>query len=198
MTCIVIWIKITFFILFFKKISVQNQRRKVILLGDFGVGKSSIFSRYLDIPYDPTSNITSYGTKRITVNDKEITLMLFDTSGQEAYRSIAPLYFMGSYGAIIVYDVTNTRSFENASNWINKTKEMWNNNIPMILVGNKCDLISSVEISTQNGKSLADQYDIPFIEVSAIENTNIEQIFSILFGNERWVIYFIYSISIKR
>lgn len=114
-----------------------------------------------------------YFTKEEKVNDKVIRVKIWDTAGQEQYKSLTRNFYRNSDGVIIVYDVTNKSSFEKIQEWVQSIKDNTEKNIKMILIGNKIDLPR--EVTTEEGKKLAEHYDIPFFETSAKDNIGISE-----------------------
>jgi len=114
-----------------------------------------------------------YFKKNLLIEDHKINLKIWDTAGQEQYRSITRNFYKNSNGVIVAYDVTDRESFEKVQYWIEKVKENTADNIKMILIGNKIDLLRSV--STEEGRFLAKEHNIPFFETSAKENLGINE-----------------------
>lgn len=170
-----------------------NYYLKFIIVGDANVGKSCLLLRFIDNKYRDNHDITigvEFGMKIIKLDDKLIKLQIWDTAGQEAFRSIIRCYYRNSAGVILVYDITNRQSFNNVKFWLNEIKNYTSDNTSIILVGNKCDLdtsftdnISLREVSEDEGKELANEYNLLFIESSAKNSYNIDNIFTILSNN---------------
>ena len=160
---------------------------KICILGDSGVGKTNLVIRFtencfsLNIP--PTIGY-DYKSKKINIKDsnKEAKLQIWDTAGQERYLSLSKTIFQKVNGVILVYDITKKDSFDNIPKWIKIINE-YNSTLPIILVGNKTDKIDERIITTEEGKQLADEYKMDFIESSALNGENVEKIFT-QFGNE--------------
>ena len=159
---------------------------KVVVIGEGAVGKSSITIRTcygkFDRAYISTIGV-EFGTKTYTIERQEITMQIWDTAGQERFRFLQPAYYRGSHGALLVYDVTRAESLKNLPIWIDDLVSNIEKSIPMILVGNKCDLDFVRAVTEREGDSLAeklsDQYNsvIPFYETSAKTNQNVEEVF---------------------
>jgi small GTP-binding protein len=161
---------------------------KYVIIGDSSVGKTSIIKRYTHNTFEENHRSTigiDFIIKNIDIDNKRIKLQIWDTAGQERFKHITTMYYKSAHAFIIVYDVTKVDSFNNITNWIaeinNKKSETF---IPAvsILVGNKIDS-ENREISYEEGASLAQQYGMLFIEVSAKEDTNVESLFRILTRN---------------
>ena len=156
---------------------------KLVLIGDSGVGKTNILSRYnnneFSLATQPTVGV-EFGNKVIKKENKSIKLQLWDTAGQERYKAITNAFYKGSKGAFVVYDITRKSSFLNIDNWIGELKTNGSDDILIILVGNKTDLEDKREVSTDDGEKKAKQYGIAFCETSALQGKNIEHAFNIL------------------
>ena len=116
--------------------------------------------------------------KNIQVNDRTIRVQIWDTAGQEAFRSITRSYYKSSTVAFIVYDITNKTSFANIASWLNECREMCYKDILICLVGNKTDLESSRVVTKEQGQKFADDNGLLFFETSAQDGTNIEALFT--------------------
>ncbi len=163
---------------------------KFALLGDSSVGKTSIFKKISTGQFF-LENIATLGTdkKSIEYNDIEIEtngktekksflIELFDTAGQERYRSITKNYIKGSDGIILIYDLTNKASFKNINTWLKGISENIDiNKTSFVLVGNKCDCDDLRQVSLEEGQNLAQEKGFPFFETSVKNNININQSF---------------------
>ena len=154
---------------------------KVVLIGDTSVGKTNILSKYLTNDFDPDSKATvgvEFGTKNFKIEDNIVKVQIWDTAGQERYRSITNAYYKGAKGSLLVYDITNPKTFESIDRWLSDLKVNGDENISVVLVGNKSDLESDRKVSTQQGKEKAEFYKLAFLETSALNGNNIEKAFS--------------------
>jgi len=153
---------------------------KLLLIGDSGVGKSCLLLRFADHTYTE-SYISTIGVdfkiRTIELDGKTIKLQIWDTAGQERFRTITSSYYRGAHGIIVVYDVTDTESFNNVKQWLNEIDRYACENVNKLLVGNKCDLVSKKAVNYETAKALADKLDIPFLETSAKAATNVEKAF---------------------
>ncbi|KAJ1983425.1 GTP-binding protein [Dimargaris verticillata] len=153
---------------------------KLLLIGDSGVGKSCLLLRFSDDSFTP-SFITTIGIdfkiRTIELDGKRIKLQIWDTAGQERFRTITTAYYRGAMGILLVYDVTDERSFNNIHNWIRNVEQHANEGVNRILIGNKCDIDEKKVISKEQGQSLADEYHIRFLETSAKSNINVDEAF---------------------
>jgi small GTP-binding protein len=128
---------------------------KVVLIGDSGVGKSNILTRYLKDEFSLNTKTTvgvEFGTKQIAVDDIKIKAQIWDTAGQERYRSITNAYYKGSKGALLVYDITKRNTFENVDRWLEEFKKNCDPDISIILIGNKFDLENDREVTVEEGQ----------------------------------------------
>ena len=159
---------------------------KLMLLGDSTVGKTSILKRYSKNQFNP-NYISSIGvdfeTKYIKVGKKTINLQIWDTAGQERFKVIAKNYYNKSDGFIIVYDITNKKSFDSVSNWVDQIKESATNDNKNIILGNKCDLENERKVSKIEGDNLAKTHKGKFFEVSAQNGKNIDKSFLSIIQN---------------
>ena len=142
---------------------------------------SNILSRFTYGRFNPEHEITigcEFMAKNIQVNDRNVRVQIWDTAGQEAFRSITRSYYKNSTCAFIVYDITNKKSFSDVASWLNECKEMCYKEILLCLVGNKTDLESKRVVSKEEGQKFADDNGLLFIETSAHDGTNIEELFN--------------------
>jgi small GTP-binding protein len=152
---------------------------KVVLLGDSGVGKSSLVCRFVHGTFHPFLEPTigaAFLSQTLAVkhNTRRVLLKLWDTAGQERFQSLTPLYFRGAQAAILVYDVCRLHSFETLKRWIRELPEL-----PAILVvvGNKSDLAEHRSVLESTARSYAKTIDAFYIETSAKENVNVTELF---------------------
>ena len=154
---------------------------KIVLIGDTSVGKTNILSKYLTDEFDPESKATvgvEFGTKSFKIENNIVKVQIWDTAGQERYRSITNAYYKGAKGSLLVYDITNKKSFDNLEKWISDLKTNGDDKISIILLGNKSDLEDKRVISTEEGKKKAEYYKFAFMETSALNGNNIEKAFN--------------------
>lgn len=148
---------------------------KFIMVGDSGVGKSNISSRFIKNQFDIESKTTlgvEFFTKDVIINHTNIKVQLWDTAGQERYKSIVTSYYRGAIGIILVYDISNRTSFNNLIFWLQQIETYCPNNIKILIIGNKNDLTDR-EISLEEGRLFANQLGALFMEVSALHNYKI-------------------------
>lgn len=114
-------------------------------------------------------------TKKETINDKQYKIKIWDTAGQEQYRSLTRNFFHSAEGILLIYDITNLDSFEKVKTWINCIQDNASENIKVVLIGSKCDLEKSRAVSTEDGKQLASHLKLQFYETSSLTNHNIRE-----------------------
>ena len=149
-------------------------------MGDSGVGKSCIILRYIENNFS-TNLMNSIGVdfklKNIELDNKKIKLQIWDTAGQERFRTITTSCYKGAHAILIVFDITDRESFEHVRNWMADIDKFAKEGVLRILVGNKCDLENSRQVRKEEGNEIANKYGIKYIETSAKETTNIEDLF---------------------
>jgi len=154
---------------------------KILLLGDWSVGKTCFLMRYTENTFTEIHLSTvgiDYKLKNVTLdNNKVVKTQIWDTAGQERYKTITKSYIKGANGIILIYDITNKSSFEGIKNWIRQIKETVNSRVCVALVANKIDKESERVISKDEGEKLANELQYPFYEASAKEGININECF---------------------
>ena len=158
---------------------------KILLLGDSGVGKSSLLLRYTKNEFisDMRSTIgVEFALKYITIDNYQLKIQIWDTAGMERYRSITNAYYKGAKGVIVLYDICRKKSFENVDKWIDDFKSKADDDAVIILIGNKSDLDDKREVSKEEGESKAQMNKFAFMETSAKGNNNVQKAFETLFG----------------
>ena len=156
---------------------------KIVLIGDSGVGKTNILSRYLTNEFSLTTQATvgvEFGSKIIKKGEKLIKLQIWDTAGQERYKSITSAYYKGAKGAFVVYDITRAKTFKNIDRWILELKANGNEDILIVLIGNKLDLEKSREVLVDDVKKKAEELKVAYFETSALDGSNIEHAFDVI------------------
>lgn len=154
---------------------------KLVLIGDSGVGKSNLLSRFArnEFSLDSKSTIgVEFATRTIGVEDKVIKAQIWDTAGQERYRAITSAYYRGAVGALLVYDVTRHVTFENVERWLKELRDHTGENTVIMLVGNKADLRHLRAVSVEDGHAFAEKEKTYFMETSALESMNVENAFT--------------------
>ena len=158
-----------------------NYHYKHIIIGDSLSGKSSYMNKLL---YDTFSNDKTttigvdFGVMYVTINNKTLKNHIWDTAGQETFKSIIRSYYRNADGCILTFDVTNRKSFENINKWINEL-QLYSDfeKLSVIIIGNKIDLENQRAVSIEEAEELSLKYDIPYIEVSVKNDINIKRAF---------------------
>jgi small GTP-binding protein len=158
----------------------SNSLTLVVLIGDSGVGKSNLLSRFTRNEFNLESKSTigvEFATRSIKVQNKTVKSQIWDTAGQERYRAITSAYYRGAVGALLVYDITKRQTFENCEKWLKELHDYAVQNIVIMLVGNKSDLKHLRAVSTDEAKAFAEKNKLHFMETSALDATNVEPAF---------------------
>ncbi|CAH8354472.1 unnamed protein product [Eruca vesicaria subsp. sativa] len=153
---------------------------KIVLIGDSGVGKSNILSRFTRNEFCLESKSTigvEFATRTLQVEGKTVKAQIWDTAGQERYRAITSAYYRGAVGALLVYDITKRQTFENVLRWLRELRDHADSNIVIMMAGNKSDLNHLRSVADEDGRSLAEKEGLSFLETSALEASNIEKAF---------------------
>ncbi|KAK7572140.1 hypothetical protein V9T40_014612 [Parthenolecanium corni] len=153
---------------------------KLLLIGDSGVGKTSVLFRFSEDAFNTTFISTigiDFKIRTIEMDGKRIKLQIWDTAGQERFRTITTAYYRGAMGIILVYDVTDAKTFENIKNWIRNIEENASADVEKILLGNKCELEDRRQVTKERGERLAVEHGIKFLETSAKTGANVEEAF---------------------
>ena len=156
---------------------------KVILIGDSGVGKTNIMSKFLKNQFMEESKATigvEFGSKLFNHEGHKIKAQIWDTAGQEKYKAITGAYYKGSKGALVVYDITQKKTFENIEKWVNDLKAAGDPKITIILIGNKNDLDDKRQVSKDQGEEKARSFGCAFLETSAYSGDNIDKAFNLM------------------
>jgi small GTP-binding protein len=166
--------------------SPQEKQFKLLLIGEQAVGKSSLMNRYVDNVFE----VNIMGTagldlkkKVVEINKEKVKVYIFDTAGQERFRTIAKNQYKKADAIIIIYDVTDRKSFECVNDWINSIKSDVDPVMERLLIGNKIDLVNERTVSQKEGNKIAEKYAMPFIETSAKESLNVEEAFIKVINN---------------
>ncbi len=153
---------------------------KYIIIGDAAVGKSNILLRYIQGDFREEYQLTigvEFGAKNIDIGNKKFRIQVWDTAGQENYRSITRAYYKNSVCAIVVYDISKKESFANISSWIEDCMDQTPKTIRIVLVGNKSDLEDKREVTIEEGQDFAKKNNLMFFETSAKTGDNISKVF---------------------
>ncbi|KAM0474861.1 hypothetical protein ACHAPX_007382 [Trichoderma viride] len=153
---------------------------KLVFLGEQSVGKTSLITRFMydsfDNMYQATIGI-DFLSKTMYLEDRTVRLQLWDTAGQERFRSLIPSYIRDSSVAVVVYDISNAKSFQNTKKWIDDVRAERGNDVIIVLVGNKTDLNDKREVTTQQGEEEAKRQGLRFVETSAKLGHNVQNLF---------------------
>jgi len=157
---------------------------KVVLLGESGVGKSSLVLRYVEGQFSPVTKSTigaSFFTKRLLYDGVKAKLQIWDTAGQERFRSLAPMFYRGAAAAVVIYDITNGASFERMKSWVKELQNNVKEEIVLVIVGNKADQAASRAVDT----SVVEEFvracgAASYFETSAKNNVNVDECFAFI------------------
>eukprot|EP00250_Pteridium_aquilinum_P026445 c33021_g1_i1 orf=481-1137(+) len=153
---------------------------KVVLIGDSAVGKSQLLNRFARNEFTLDSKATigvEFQTRTIVVDQKTVKAQIWDTAGQERYRAVTSAYYRGAVGAMLVYDVTKRQTFDHIARWLEELRSHADNNIVIMLIGNKTDLGTLRAVPTEDAKEFAEKEGLFFLETSALEATNVDTAF---------------------
>ena len=153
---------------------------KLLIIGDSGVGKSSLLLRFADNTFSG-SYITTIGVdfkiRTVTIDGQRIKLQIWDTAGQERFRAVTRSYYRGAAGALMVYDITRRSTYNHLSSWLTDTRNLTNPSTVIFLIGNKCDLEGQRDVTYEEAKQFADENGLMFVEASAKTGQNVEEAF---------------------
>lgn len=166
------------------KIGIEPPMRKfkILMLGDSGVGKSSLINRWTADTFNPTLVGTvgvDFKAKKVQLPSENINVQVWDTAGQEQFHKITTSYYRGANGILLVYDISDHSSFNNVEYWIKNIKQHASASVHIALVGNKLDLRTpdSNTVAFEMGSSLAAKFNVPYFETSAKDSTNVDGAF---------------------
>ena len=145
-----------------------------------GVGKSCLLLQFTDKRFQPVHDLTigvEFGARMVNIENKQVKLQIWDTAGQESFRSITRSYYRGAAGALLVYDITRRDTFKHLSTWLEEARQHSQSNMTIMLIGNKNDLEHRRAVSFEEGKAFADANGLIFMETSAKTAFNVEQAF---------------------
>ena len=158
----------------------ENYKFKVVVVGDSGVGKTNLIKRFINNEFKSDSKATvgvEFLSKNFIINNEIFKIEIWDTAGQERYKSITSAYYKGAKGAFVVYDLTRRATFTNIEKWIGELKTCGNEDVFILLIGNKCDLKSERQVTKDEAAKKAEQLKISYCETSALDGKNIEYAF---------------------
>ncbi|XP_028990002.1 ras-related protein Rab-37-like isoform X3 [Betta splendens] len=155
---------------------------KTILVGDSGVGKTSLLVQFDQGKFIPGSFSATVGigftNKVVTVDGVNVKLQIWDTAGQERFRSVTHAYYRDAHALFLLYDITSKSSFDNIRAWLTEIHEYAQSHVVIMLLGNKADMSSDRAIQRDEGERLAREYSVPFMETSAKTGVNVELAFT--------------------
>ncbi len=161
----------------------EDYSYKIVVVGDSGVGKSNLLTRFVQNQFNQESRATvgvELSTKTYKINEKIIKIHLWDTAGQERYKSITSAYYRGAKGAMIVYDITRPETFNNIDKWYNEITELGDKNMVMMIAGNKADKINSRKVDIKIAQEKSNILGLPIMETSAFNSQNVDAAFRML------------------
>jgi len=153
---------------------------KLLIVGDSAVGKTSLLLRFCDATFSDVYISTigvDFKVKTSRVEGKVIKLQIWDSAGQERFRSITSSYYRNTHGILMVYDITDLRSYENIKNWLDEVHRYAKKDVRTMLVGTKSDMANKRAVKEELSKAFAEENAMPFIETSAKANLNVEECF---------------------
>ena len=165
------------------EVSVEDLiKLKLIVVGNQGTGKSSILNRFVNETFDENYQATiglDFHSKNITIHDQDVRLIIYDTAGQEKFRSLIPMYIREAQIILFIYDISDKESFDSIPKWMQQVNDVINKEVVFVLIGNKIDLESSRKVTFEEGKKLAEKNNYIFQEVSAKTGQNFENLFEV-------------------
>ncbi|XP_050391335.1 ras-related protein Rab-37 isoform X3 [Patella vulgata] len=154
---------------------------KTILVGDSGVGKTSLLVQFDQGKFQAGAFSATVGigftNKVVEVDGAKVKLQIWDTAGQERFRSITHAYYRDAHALLLLYDVTNKNSFDNIRAWLAEINEYAQEDVVIMLLGNKCDVAGERQLRREDGERLAKEYGVAFMETSAKTGMNVELAF---------------------
>ena len=165
------------------EVSVEDLiKLKLIVVGNQGTGKTSILNRFVSETFDENYQATiglDFHSKNITIHDQDVRLIIYDTAGQEKFRSLIPMYIREAQIILFIYDISDKDSFDSIPKWIQQVNDVINKEVVFVLIGNKLDLESNRKVTFEEGKKLAEKSNYVFQEVSAKTGENFEKLFEV-------------------
>ena len=155
---------------------------KLIVVGNQGTGKSCILNRFVNETFDENYQATiglDFQSKNVTIHDQDVRLILYDTAGQEKFRSLIPMYIREAQIILLIYDISDKDSFDSIPRWIQEVLDVKNTDAVFALIGNKNDLENDRKVTFEEGKKFAEENKFIFQEVSAKSGKNFETLFEV-------------------
>lgn len=166
------------------KESKRDLNLQFVLIGTSNVGKSALLHRFADDKFIPEHGNTigvDYRSRSILLDDRNpIKIQIWDTAGQERFRTLGEAYYRRAHGILLVYDITDQKSFDEIETWVNDVAKYAQPNVVKILVGNKSDLDSTRVVEVKEGQALAKKHNMEFFETSAKQSQGVEEAFGTL------------------
>lgn len=165
---------------------------KVVIIGDSGVGKSNLMTRYTTNEFSQDTPATigvEFMTKSVKVEGRDVKVQIWDTAGQERFRAISRSIYHGAKGAMLVYDITNQQSFDNIPNWLTELRVHVSATCSIFLIGNKCDLEHLRVVKKDVADRFARDNGLSFLETSALEKINVDKAFE-------WLVKSVYDVVV--
>lgn len=153
---------------------------KILLIGDSGVGKSSLMRKYINNEYNESYISTigvDFSIKTLNIDNKKIKIQIWDTAGQERFKTIISSYYRGAHGILVVFDITNKESFQNITNWLQEIEKYKKDDIEIIIIGTKNDMMYKREVDITSISDFINKYKYTYIETSAKNGNNVENAF---------------------
>jgi Ras-related protein Rab-2A len=144
------------------------------------VGKSCLLLQFTDKRFQPVHDLTigvEFGARMVSIDGKQVKLQIWDTAGQESFRSITRSYYRGAAGALLVYDVTRRETFAHLASWLEDARQHANPSMTIMLIGNKSDLSHRRQVTPEEGEAFAREHGLVFLETSARTAHNVEEAF---------------------
>lgn len=164
----------------FSNIMSTSYSFKFIIIGSSGVGKTAILKRLVEDTFSTDSQSTigvEFDSTMIEVDGQQIKLQIWDTAGQERFRSIAKAYFRNAVGVILVFDITERKSFDDVNMWLNDVHSLCDPTAVVLLIGNKCDLAENRVVTLSEAEQFAQHHQLQYLETSAMNGTNVKDAF---------------------
>lgn len=158
----------------------KTRKISMVVIGDTGVGKSCLLLQFVDKRFSSVHDLTigvDFGTRIVEIGSEKVKLQIWDTAGQESFRSIARSYYRDAAGALLVYDITRRESFTHLGRWLAEAQQYANSHITITLVGNKADLEHRRVVATEEGQEFARENGLVFVEASAKSAEKVEEAF---------------------
>lgn len=161
----------------------EEFKYKIIVVGDSGVGKTNLIQRFINNSFSHDTKATvgvEFKSKNFLINNEIFNIEIWDTAGQERYKSITSTYYKGAKAGILIYDVTNKKTFDNIDKWRNEIREKSDKGITLMMIGNKTDLKDKIAVTSEMGMEKAKIFEMPLMETSALDASNVKGAFELI------------------